>query len=151
MDLGSQRGSILPARTPFRPRAARYLPCPPLPTIRKSGREFEKDVKIVRANPASHLESIEVARNELKTDSKRTSNEAENRAVKTRNRPNKANPHSFPLGQPMPRDLEPSRKFKKNVKIVGTNSITRLESIEVAKSELKTNSKRTPNEAENRV
>jgi len=37
----------------------------------------------------------------------------------------------------------PSEGFEKDVKIVGTNSITSLESVKASKNELKTNSKRT--------
>jgi len=52
--------------------------------------------------------------------------------------------HSFPLGQSMPRELAPGSGFEKNVKIVGTNPTTSLESIKPSKNEPKTNPKSSP-------
>jgi hypothetical protein len=104
-------------------------------------REFEKNVKIVGTNSTSPLASTKASKNELKTNSERTPNEAENRAFETRNWPNEANSHSFSLRQPMAENPGPRRQFKTYVKIVGTNSISHLESTKVAKNELKTNSK----------
>jgi len=49
---------------------------------------------------------------------------------------------SFYLPQPMSKQVRRSAGSEKNVKIVGTNSISHLESTEVAKNELKMNSKR---------
>ena len=48
--------------------------------------------------------------------------------------------HSFSVPQLFRESLMPSVESKKNVKIVGTNSISPLESIKVAKNELRTNS-----------
>ena len=52
-----------------------------------------------------------------------------------------------PIGTDLPRSdwfaLYPSEGFEKDVKIVGTNSITSLESVKASINELKTNSKRT--------
>jgi hypothetical protein len=104
-------------------------------------RQFQKNVKIVGTNSTSPLASTKASKNELKTNSKRTPNEAENRPFKTRNWTNEANPHSFSLRQPMAKDPRPRRELKKDVKIVGTNSISHLESIKVAKNEAKTNPK----------
>jgi hypothetical protein len=52
------------------------------------------------------------------------------------------------LRQPTPSSLKPSKESEKNVKIVGTNSITPLASTKHPKNELKTNCKRSPNDAE---
>ena len=208
-----------------------------------AGEGPEKDVKIVGTNSATSLESIKLAKNEPKTNPKRTQNEAQNRALTTQIRPNEVVNHlgwricadalrrractpleprrgaltkprptawvrrrcssSSPggatygmrsyhalsgleskmeyshspstqavslgfvraplrgcgpqagtsyelktLGQPTSAPSA-SERPEKDVKIVGTNSATSLESIKLPKNELKTNPKRTLNEAEN--
>jgi hypothetical protein len=50
---------------------------------------------------------------------------------------------SFSLRYPMPNNLKPGGEFKKDVKIVGTNPTSRLESIKLAKNEPKTNCQRS--------
>jgi hypothetical protein len=61
--------------------AQSFYPPRPMPNHMRRTVGSEKDVKIVGTNSISHLESTEVAKNELKTNSKR----GRKRAVKTRN------------------------------------------------------------------
>jgi hypothetical protein len=111
--------------------------CQPLPAIWKPGREFEKDVKKTTSEPVN---SLKTNRRLRETNSKRTPTEAENSAAKTRNGPDKIK-STFSLSEPMPRSMMPHVEFKRDVKIVGTNSISYLESIKSLKNELKANSK----------
>ena len=133
-------------------RSETWLPVHPqgktrFPAGRGMARDLgsEKDVKIVETNSSSLLESTKPQKNELKTNSKRTSKGAEICATRPRIRPIKANSLRVPLPQLVPRIFEPDGQFEKDVKIVETNSTIRLESIKVVKNELKTNSKRSEN------
>jgi hypothetical protein len=105
--------------------------------------EFKRDAKIVGTNSISHLESAKSLTNELETNSKRSPNDTENRAAERRIGRNKTSLPGFSPRRSKPRDPDPSGEFKRDVKIVGTNSISHLESIKAAKNELKTNSKRS--------
>jgi len=153
-------------------------------------RDLEK-IKIVETNSTTSLDSVKPSINELKTNSKRTQNCAENSAFRAQNAgwrapagafcPHACAPLEHPANQRIHRDkrrrdvyatqfspvfavrrpkgtnMPKSGWFApyagegsgKDVKIVGTNSITSLESVKASKNELKTNSKRTQNCARN--
>jgi len=125
---------------------------------------FEKDVKIVGTNSTTSLESVTAAKSELKTNPKRTQNYAENCAIKTQIAGWRIRAGAFcrHVCAPLPHRTADRPKsgwsassategFEKDVKIVGTNSTTSLESVTASKSELKTNSNRAQNLAKNRL
>ena len=104
---------------------------------------FAKNTKIVETNSTNRLESIKPRKNELKTNPKRTAKQAEISTLTTRNRLNEANPLHISLPQPVPRSLEPSFQFEKDVKIVETNPRSHLESTKAVKNGPKTSPKRS--------
>jgi hypothetical protein len=83
-------------RAPHTHRTESFSPSQPMRRNPMLSREFEKNVKIVGTNSTSPLASTKASKDEPKTNSKRTQNEAENRAIKTRNGPNKAMDRQWP-------------------------------------------------------
>ena len=123
-----------------------------------------ESIKIVGTNSTTSLESVKASKNELKTNSKRTQICAKNSAFGTQNAGWCARAGAFcrHVCAPLPHRTADMPKtgwsassategFEKDVKIVGTNSTTSLESVTASKSELKTNSNRAQNLAKNRL
>ncbi len=100
-----------------------------------------KNTKIVGTNSTSRVESTKPQENELKTNSKWTGKDAEISTVTVRFRPNEANSIRVSLPPPLPNGLKQIGRAEKDVKTVGTNSTSLLESTKRRKNELKTNSK----------
>jgi len=98
-----------------------------------------ENTKIVETNSTNRLESTKARKNELKTNSKRTGKEAEISTMTVRIRPNEANSFSVSLPLPLPDGLKQIGRSVKDVKIVGTNSTSLLESTKPLKNEHKTN------------